>query len=674
MARAREVARRFALRIRTQAVLLSVVPLSFLLLLAVIATVLQNRTEQTAVWSQRSTNALNEAETIDKLITDANTGIVEYVRQPRASALDPYRTALREVPLHAQSLKRLVQDDPAEAERAVRYADLSTRILNEVLGNFVRYWQMGQKKKAQEFSGATPRIRKLASDWQVARTDFALSERQVTLARYAALHREFESLGTFLVFVSVAGVVLTLFVTGQFGLRIARRLLRLADNARRLGLGEPTPVIEGGDEIADLDRVYHEMTERIHDTLNQKNEALAAYERAHHVASTLQRALLPQELPDLPGILFDGVYVPGRSEAQVGGDWYDALRLADGRVLITIGDVVGSGLQAAVIMAAMRQVVRGVAQVYADPATMIDAADRTLKAEHPDRLVTAFVGVFDPIARTLSYCSAGHPLPLVRYADGTIADLASHGLPLGLRGRDDCDTRAIDIPDGATLLFYTDGLVESTKDIIEGERRVRAALADPRIASSPDLAQALHDEVLREGAHDDVAILVMRIDAAAVALQDPHFRRWTFETADAATAQRARAVFASVLAQAGMLDEDVFTAELIFGELLSNAVRYAPGRVDVVLDWTRSATAILHFLDRGPGFVVVPRLPTDLLSERGRGLFLVWSLSEDFNVTKRPDGGAHVRVVLSPRRKRDRNGISRAQAPQAAAPQPDTVS
>jgi serine phosphatase RsbU (regulator of sigma subunit)/anti-sigma regulatory factor (Ser/Thr protein kinase)/CHASE3 domain sensor protein len=672
MAGAREVARRFALRIRTQAVLLSVVPLSFLLLLAVIATVLQNRTEQTAVWSQRSTNALTEADTVDKLITDANTGIVEYVRQPRPSVLEPYHKAVRELPQHVGALNRLVDGEPAQQQRAARYGKLSDDVLNGVLTTFLHYWQKGEKKQAQAYTASRP-VRKLVTDWQVARTDFALSERQITLARYADLHRQFESLGTFLVFVSVAGVVLTLFVTGQFGLRIARRLLRLADNARRMGRGEPTPVIEGGDEIADLDRVYHEMTERIHETLNQKNEALAAYERAHHVASTLQRALLPQELPDLPGIMFDGVYVPGRSEAQVGGDWYDALRLADGRVLITIGDVVGSGLQAAVIMAAMREVLRGVAQVYADPATMIDAADRTLKAEHPDRLVTAFVGVFDPIARMLSYCSAGHPLPLVRYADGTVADLPSHGVPLGLRGRDDCDTRTIDIPDGTTLLFYTDGLVESTKDIIEGERHLRAALADPRIAASPGLAQALHDEVLREGAHDDVAILVMRVDAAAAELEGPYFRRWMFDTTDASTAQRARTVFAAVLAEAGMLDDDVFTAELIFGELLSNAVRYAPGSVDVVLDWTQSSTAILHFLDRGPGFVVVPRLPTDLLSERGRGLFLVWSLSEDFNVTKRSDGGAHVRVVLSPRRKRDRNGVSRAQVPLPSA-EPRAVS
>lgn len=663
MAGAREVARRFALRIRTQAVLLSVVPLSFLVLLCVVATVLQQKTEETATWSQRSTGALAESEAIRKSLERANASVVEYTRTGRAESLAGYRTAGDDLRKHEQNLVRLVGGDPAQEAHAKRYVTLSEQTFG-VLSQYLALWQKGKKAQASALVAAASRH--VVMDWTNSEAAFDLTERKAMLDRYAVLHRDVQSLGTLLLAGSFVGIVLTLFVTGQFGLRIARRLLRLADHARRMGRGEPAPVIEGGDEIADLDHVYHEMTARIQETLRQREEALAAYERAHHVASTLQSALLPQDLPDLPGIAFDGVYVPGRSEAQVGGDWYDALRLADGRVLITIGDVAGSGLQAAVIMAGMREVIRGVAQVYADPATMIDAADRTLKSEHPDSMVTAFVGVFDPVAHTLQFCSAGHPPPLVRAPDGTVTDLPSQGLPLGLRSRDDCDTRTATIPNGSTVLFYTDGLIESTQDVIEGERRLRAALSDPDIAARPDLASALHDDVLRDGAHDDVAILAMHVSTPAVELQGQHFRRWTFDTADAATAQGARSVFATALAQAGMLDDDVFTAEIIFGELLSNAVRYAPGRVEVVLDWTRGSTAILHFMDRGPGFVVVPRLPTDLLSERGRGLFLVWSMSEDFNVTKRADGGAHVRVVLSPRRKRTVNGVARAGAVQTA--------
>ncbi|HEV2740277.1 MAG TPA: SpoIIE family protein phosphatase [Candidatus Elarobacter sp.] len=647
------------MRIRTQAVLLSVVPLTFLIVLFVIATVLQTKTDQTATWSQRSTTALKQSEHIAKTISDANSSIVTYTtkRQVEAS-LAPYRAALRDVPLQVTELRRLVRDEPGQDARVVRYGAAAHGLM-DVLTRYVALWQAGKKAQAKAMVGSAQTQRRV-DEWTAARHDFEEAERVRALSRYDALHRDFGWLGNVLLASSIAGIVLTLFVTARFGWRIARRLRQLAENARRLGRGEETAFIRGSDEIADLDKTYHEMTRRLQAT--------------HHVASTLQRALLPQGLPEIAGIEFDGVYEPGKSEAQVGGDWYDAVRLADGRVLISIGDVAGSGLQSAVIMAAMREVIRGVAQVYADPATMIDAADRTLKSEHPDSLVTAFVAVFDPIARSLAYCSAGHPPPLLRLLDGTVIDLPSQGLPLGIRARDDVDARSTQIPEGATVLFYTDGLTESTRDVVAGEQRLREALADPAIAAEPNLAQAIYDDMLRDGTHDDVAILAMRLDGSrtgtSTEIVGQHLRRWAFDTGDHATAQRSRAVFASVLGAGGMLDEDVFTSELIFGELLSNTVRYAPGPVEVVLDWGEASTAILHFLDSGPGFVLMPRLPSDLLSERGRGLFLIWSLSEDFNVTKRADGGAHARVVLSPRRKRGFDGVVRSNVMRSA----DTVS
>ncbi|MGA7356543.1 MAG: ATP-binding protein, partial [Candidatus Cybelea sp.] len=87
-------------------------------------------------------------------------------------------------------------------------------------------------------------------------------------------------------------------------------------------------------------------------------------------------------------------------------------------------------------------------------------------------------------------------------------------------------------------------------------------------------------------------------------------------------------------------------AELVFGELLGNVARYAPGPIEIIFDWGEGAP-VLHVLDRGPGFKLAPKLPSDLLSEQGRGLYLVWSLAEDFNVTERYDGGSHARAVLN---------------------------
>ena len=162
--------------------------------------------------------------------------------------------------------------------------------------------------------------------------------------------------------------------------------------------------------------LFEELTKRAAASI----ENARLYEREHEIAAEFQRAALPISLPEVANVHFTGIYVPANDRELLGGDWYDALRLSDGRIVVSIGDVAGSGLSAAVIMSSMRQVIRGVAQVYADPIAMLDAADRTLKTEHPDTFVTAFVGVFDPIARTLTYASAGHPSPLLRDVTGEV--------------------------------------------------------------------------------------------------------------------------------------------------------------------------------------------------------------------------------------------------------------
>lgn len=369
------------------------------------------------------------------------------------------------------------------------------------------------------------------------------------------------------------------------------------------------------------------------------------YEQEHRVANALQAGALPKTLPDAFGYVFSGHYAPGRTELQIGGDWYDALRLADGRIVISIGDVLGSGLDAAVMMGNLRQIIRGVAQVHPDPALMLDAADKTLRADldRPDRIVTALVGVLDPITATLTYASAGHPPAILRLADGTIEELRTTGLPLGLRERDESVTRTVAIPAGALLVFYTDGLTESTHDIIEGERRVLAALLDPDILAAKNIARAIHDEVLFDGSHDDVAILAVRAPHSGGG--DP-LVRWQFASDDGDAASAARRAFAALLESRGASSDECFIAELVFGELIGNATRYAPGPVDVAVDFSGTAP-VLHVLDSGEGFHYVPKLPDDLLSERGRGLFIVTTMTAEFSVVARPVAGSHARAVLA---------------------------
>lgn len=369
------------------------------------------------------------------------------------------------------------------------------------------------------------------------------------------------------------------------------------------------------------------------------------YERERHVAQRFQEAAMPRALPQIPGITFSAVYHPATNDARVGGDWYDAAQLPDGRVILSIGDVCGFGLDAAVAMANVRQVVRGVAQIHPDPATMLDAADRTLHAEDPDRIVTAFVGVFDPVTSLLAYASAGHPRPLVRHADGIVSELVAGGLPLGLpipiAPR---ITHSATLPPGTLLVLYTDGVTEATHDLLAGEKRLREVVGDAATLDAANVAETIGAAVIPAVSNDDVAILTLAI--AADSFGPDVLLRWAFDPSDASAAQKVRAEYIADLARGGVAERDLNTAELIFSELLGNVVRHAPGTVDVVLD-RGTPHPVLHVLDQGPGFGYRPKLPLDLLCERGRGLFIVSELTEEFVVTERPGGGSHARAILS---------------------------
>ena len=237
------------------------------------------------------------------------------------------------------------------------------------------------------------------------------------------------------------------------------------------------------------------------------------YTREHQVAAALQAAALPRALPDVAGLTFDAVYLPGKSEAEIGGDWYDAFMLADGRIVISIGDVVGSGLHAAVTMTKIREAIRTAALANPDPAAILALADLALKLDDAAMMATAMIGVLDPAARTLTCAAAGHPGPLMYHPGAGITEpFLDRALPLGLRTGEPTASRTIALPGGAFLAFFTDGLIESTRDAFEGERRVRAALADSAVRAARHPATAIREAVLFDGARDDVAILTLSLE------------------------------------------------------------------------------------------------------------------------------------------------------------------
>ena len=147
--------------------------------------------------------------------------------------------------------------------------------------------------------------------------------------------------------------------------------------------------------------------------------------------------------------------------------------------------------------------------------------------------------------------------------------------------------------------------------------------------------------------HDDVAVLVVNIGMplALSVRERPLLQRWSLHTDKMHAVGAARRGFAEAFREHGATQEDVAVAEIVFGELLGNAVRYAPGPVEVIADWS-GLDPVLHVIDRGPGFKHISILPPDLLSESGRGLFIISALTQDFRIAKVAAGGSHARAVL----------------------------
>ncbi|MBV9718494.1 MAG: SpoIIE family protein phosphatase [Candidatus Eremiobacteraeota bacterium] len=381
-------------------------------------------------------------------------------------------------------------------------------------------------------------------------------------------------------------------------------------------------------------------------TLNRLNEeGTSRWEHEHRIAQAFQDASLPRSLPNVPGLSFDAVYSPGKSEAMIGGDWYDAMRLTDGRAMVSIGDVAGSGLDAAVTMGNMRQVIRGIAQVHANPTLMLDAAGRALHLSEPNGFVTAFVGIIDPIGKTLSYASAGHPPALLRYPDGNLAELSDRGMPLGLRMGRGPAPQTVPIPDGSSLVLYTDGLTEFQHDPLQGEFRLRNLVADGAFRAAQFPARALQAAFLGDiPPRDDIAMLVVNVDGLPEQFSTPPYR-WRFNTDDVAAAGRVREEVLDALHDRGATSQERADAEIVLTELVGNAVRNAPGPIEIVVDWSMSAP-VLHVFDRGHGFSHVTGLPADPFSESGRGLYVTSTLTDAFEIAPYPGGGSQARAVL----------------------------
>jgi serine phosphatase RsbU (regulator of sigma subunit) len=236
-----------------------------------------------------------------------------------------------------------------------------------------------------------------------------------------------------------------------------------------------------------------------------ENARLLADQRS--VAYTLQHSLLPEELPDVDGLQLGVRYVAGVEGVDVGGDWYDVLLLDDDRLFFVVGDVSGRGLRAATVMASLRYAIRAYASQGDGPATVLSKLSRLLNVGRDGNFATVLCGIIDVAGHEATLASAGHPYPLL-LANGHADYVAmSNGVPVGVTGADPYHPVIVSIPARATLLVYTDGLVERRGEPLDtGFDRLRASTANAN-GSLEQLLTRVVDDVTRNGSDDDTAVL-----------------------------------------------------------------------------------------------------------------------------------------------------------------------
>ncbi|WDO10026.1 PAS domain S-box protein [Streptomyces murinus] len=371
----------------------------------------------------------------------------------------------------------------------------------------------------------------------------------------------------------------------------------------------------------------------ISDRKQVEAELKALLEQQRHIALTLQRSLMGTP-PALPGLDTASRYRPATQGAGVGGDWFDLIPLGAGRVGVLIGDVMGRGLEAAAVMGQLRSAAHALAKTGMQPRQLMQALDTVVgDLDVPDQLVTCCYLVIAPDAGTVTVCSAGHlPTLVVGPWEGVRALPAPVNAPLGVGGVL-YEQACFDIAPGATLVLYTDGLIETPGSDIEARVGELTAVLDSFFPHSASL-EAAADHVLAEllpdvdGHDDDVTLLFAQLPAAPLAAVT------TDLPAAPASVPEGRAFLRRTLAS-WECPAPADDALLLLSETLTNAVQHAEGPVGLRL--CRTATDLtVEVSDRSPQLPQPRHAAGD--EEHGRGLFLVRTLADGWGVRPTDEG------------------------------------
>jgi serine phosphatase RsbU (regulator of sigma subunit)/anti-sigma regulatory factor (Ser/Thr protein kinase) len=371
------------------------------------------------------------------------------------------------------------------------------------------------------------------------------------------------------------------------------------------------------------------------------------YEQSLEVATALQRELLPAGLPVLPGAQIAASYLVADAGTAAGGDWFDAVVQRDGRVALIVGDVVGHGVTASGVMGQLRAVLQDRLDDSGDVAAALAAADRFARRVPAAHAATICVAVLDPAGGTLSYCTAGHPPPLLLPAGGEPRYLpGTGGAPLGTGGTFPVATHRLD--HGDLLLLYTDGILERP-----GRTHPAGAAELAHAAADSAAGRALHDPgataaervctqtvellVRATGHADDITLLaVERVPVPGpLAVSLP---------TDPSVLSTTRVELAGWLGALGATDTDTFALQHAIGELMTNAIEHATGAstVQIRLELTAAGEIEGTVTDHGR-WQAPSRQPT-----RGRGLAMAAQLMDSLRVEPGAQGTvARIRHALT---------------------------
>jgi len=248
----------------------------------------------------------------------------------------------------------------------------------------------------------------------------------------------------------------------------------------------------------------------------QTLERARLYEREHEMASVLQRAIAPGELPALPGVQFGARYLPATVGSEVGGDFFDVVPLPGRRVMVLLGDVVGHDIRAAAVMGQVRATLRAYAALGGGPADVLRRTN-DLASEYAGPIATCCCLEMDLATGVVTMARAGHPPPLLLGADGRTELLeVPGGVPLGAGPGVDYPLTRVLLSRDDVLLLYTDGLVETrTRPLDLGLSQLTDAAAETEIRSPDALVEHLLRELAPERHPDDIALLAMQRKPAA---------------------------------------------------------------------------------------------------------------------------------------------------------------